>query len=241
MAHPLPQVDFETMITARQTSIILASNNQAPLFIDTTILVQDFIGYYLQYNRSSFDGIRFYPQYEGDNKLYLAICVGKIGADDAFCLLRGVDYSLPGNTFVNIVPASTVLKNLESFRDAILIEGNSQNPANFLRSRFFDWESIEDFFTTNISGFDMNNPTTYLNYTLKIKIAYTNSELSNKFYSVYSIGNSATEQIGITLAFSLVDPSGNLLIDPALPYQNGEFVNRYMEMGITCPTHCGSL
>jgi hypothetical protein len=81
----------------------------------------------------------------------------------------------------------------------------------------------------------------YKGYTLKIKIAYTNAELSDKFYSVYGIGNSATEQIGFTLAFSLVDPSGRLIIDPTLPYQAGEFANRYLEVTQACPARCGSL
>jgi hypothetical protein len=241
MAHPLPQIDFDAMTSARMTSITKASDNQPPLFIDTTLLVEEFIAYYNQYNTGSFNGIRFYPQYENDGRLYNAICVGKLGADTAFCLLKDVDYTLPGNSFVNIVPSSTVQTNLETYRDNILIEDNAQDPGTYLRSRFFDWDSIKRFFKANINGFDITNPTTYHNYTLKIKIAYTNETLSAKFFNTYHVGSSATEQIGFTLAFSLVDPSGRLIIDPTLPYQAGEFANVYLEMGVTCPSECGSL
>jgi hypothetical protein len=241
MAHPLPQIDFDAMTSARMTSITKASDNQPPLFIDTTLWVEEFIAYFNQYSAGSYDGIRFYPQYENDGKLYNAICVGKLGADDAFCLLEDVDYTLPENSFVRIVPSSTVRANLETYRDAILIEGSRQNPDTSTRSRFFDWTSIISFFKANIIGFEENNPSLYKGYTLKIKIAYTNAELSDKFYSVYGIGNSATEQIGFTLAFSLVDPSGRLIIDPTLPYQAGEFANRYLEVTQACPARCGSL
>jgi hypothetical protein len=241
MAHPLPQIDFDAMTSARMTSITMASDSQPPLFIDTTLLVEEFIAYYQQYYNNSYDGIRFYPQYENDGKLYNAICVGKLGADTAFCLLKDVDYTLPGNSFVNIVPSSTVQSNLETYRDNILIEDNPQDPSTYLRSRFFDWTSIESFFAANINGFDINNPATYSGYTLKIKIAFTNETLSTKFHNTYHIGSSATEQIGFTVAISLVDPTGNLLINPALPYQAGEFGNRYLEMATTCPSRCGSL
>jgi hypothetical protein len=130
---------------------------------------------------------------------------------------------------------------LDTYRDNILIEGNAQNPGTYLRSRFFDWTSIESFFSANIHGFDINDPSTYRGYTLKVKIAYTTETLSEKFFNTYHVGSTATEQIGFTLAFSIVDPTGNLLIDPALPYQAGEFANVYLEMGIACPNMCGSL